>query len=167
MSNVNKIVQIKEQEFWLQVDENGNAISGDIKSVDVIIKEIPRMGFAITYIGEIVKMLDAVGNKKMKVVKYILTHMDSNNKLTETVAEIANHAEVSKPVVIETLKLLEKVGIIARKTGVIMLSPRFVHKGNARRERFLMTKFYEIKNVKPLLIDTNTDTDTIDVTATV
>lgn len=150
-----KIVQVKEQEFWLQVDEQGNALTGEIKSVDVVIKEIPRAGFAITYIGEIIKMLDAVGNKKMKVVKYILQNMDSNNKLNETTDEISKNCQVSKPVVIETLKLLESIGVIARKTGLIMLSPKFVHKGNAHRERFLMTKFYEIKGSR--IIDNTED----------
>lgn len=138
-------VRFAGTEYYQQVTEEGVAI-GEIKSVDIVVKEIPRSGFAITYIGEIIKMLDTIGNKKMKVVKYILQNMDSNNKLSETLEEIARNAEVSYPIVQATLKILENAGIIARKTGTVMLSPKLLHKGNVQRERFLMTKFNAISN---------------------
>lgn len=138
------IVQIKEQEYWLRVDEEGKPVDAEVKKMDVVIKEVPRVGFAITYLSSIVQMIDAIGNKKMTVVKYILQNMDSNNKLNETTTEIAEHCSVSRMTVSDTLKMLESAGIIARKTGLIMLSPRLVHKGNAQRERYLLTKFKEI-----------------------
>lgn len=140
------IVQLKEQELYVQVNEDGTPVSGEIKKVDVIIKEIPRAGFAITYLSTIISLIENLGNKKMQVVKYVLQNMDSNNKLSETVREIAKGSECSIQTVHETLRILESCSIIARKTGTIMLSPRLVHKGNAQRERFLMTKFTEIKS---------------------
>ena len=82
----------------------------------------------------------------MLVVKYILKHMDSNNILLQTVREVAEGCNCSVQTVQDTLKLLEGAGIIARKTGAIMLSPKLVHKGNARKERFLMAKFIEINH---------------------
>lgn len=142
------IVQIKEQEYWLRVDEDGKPLDAEVKKMDVVIKEVPRQGFAITYLSSIVQMIDAIGNKKMAVVKYILEHMDSNNKLNETTLEIAEHCNVSRVTVSETLKTLEQAGVIARKVGLIMLSPRLMHKGNAQRERFLLTKFKEINDAK-------------------
>ena len=141
-----EVLQLKEQEFYIQVDREGNPISGEIKKVDVVVKEVPRVGFAITYLSTVINLIDNIGNKKMQVVKYILQKMDSNNKLSETVREIAAGSGCSLQTVHETLKLLESCGIIARKTGTVMLSPRLAHKGNARRERLLMAKFYEIKS---------------------
>lgn len=138
------IVQLKDSEYWLRVDEQGNVVDNEVKRVDVVIKEIPRTGFAITYLATIINMIDAIGNRKMKVVKYILQNMDSNNKLSETVREIAQGSGVSVQTVNDTLKLLETIGVIARKTGTVMLSPKLVHKGNAARERMLLTKFYAI-----------------------
>lgn len=138
------IVQIKDAEYWLRVDEEGNVVDNEVKRVDVVIKEIPRTGFAITYLATIINMIDAIGNRKMKVVKYILSHMDSNNKLSETVREIAAGAGVSLQTANETLKLLDEIGVVARKTGTVMLSPKLVHKGNAQRERMLLTKFRAI-----------------------
>lgn len=138
------IVQIKDQEYWLRVDEDGKPLEAEVKKMDVVIKEVPRVGFAITYLSSIVQMIDAVGNKKMSVVKYILQNMDSNNKLNETTTEIAENCGVSRVTVSETLKMLEQAGVIARKVGLIMLSPKLIHRGNAQRERYLLTKFREI-----------------------
>lgn len=140
------LIQIKDQEYYLETDENGNPLTGEVKKVDVVIREVPRTGFSITYLSAIVQMIDSIGNKKLQVVKYILQKMDSNNKLVETVREIAKGCNCAIQTVNDTLKLLENVGIIARKTGCVMLSPKLIHKGNAQKERILMTKFLEIKD---------------------
>ena len=91
-------------------------------------------------------MIDSIGNKKMQVVKYILKNMDSNNILLQTVREVAAGCGCSVQTVNDTLRLLSDTGIIARKTGAIMLSPKLAHKGNARKERYLMAKFIEINH---------------------
>lgn len=148
MEKQKQLVQLKEQEFWLRCDEEGNLIDNEVKRVDVVIKEVPRTGFAITYLSSIIQMIDTIGNKKMQVVKYILQNMDSNNKLSETVREIASGCGCSLQTVNDTLRLLDSCGIIARKTGTVMLSPKLAHKGNAKKERILMTKFFEINGAE-------------------
>lgn len=148
MKKQKEIVQLKESEYWLRCDENGNLLDSEVKKVDVLIKEVPRTGFAITYLSTVIQMIESIGNKKMQVVKYILGKMDSNNKLVETVREIAKNSKCSLQTVNDTLKILENAGIVARKTGCVMLSPRLVHKGNAQRERLLMTKFFEMKDTE-------------------
>lgn len=140
-----QLLQIKDQEYYQQINPDTGEIIGDVIVADVAIKEVPRVGFAITYLSTIVQLIDNVGNKKMQVVKYVLQKMDSNNILIETVREIAKNAGVSLQTVHSTLQILEGAGIIARKSGVIMLSPKLAHKGNAKKERYLMTRFYQIK----------------------
>ena len=142
------LLQIKDKECYQKIDIDTGEVIGEPIFVDVAIKEIPRVGFAITYLTTIVNLIDNIGNKKMQVVKYILQNMDSNNKLSETVREISKGSGCSLQTVNETLKLLESCEIIARKTGTVMLSPKLAHKGNALRERFLMTKFFEIKSAE-------------------
>lgn len=148
MKKQKEIVQLKESEYWLRCDANGKLLDTEIKKVDVVIKEVPRVGFAITYLSTVIQMIESIGNKKMQVVKYILGKMDSNNKLVETVREISKGSNCSLQTVNDTLKILENCGIIARKTGCVMLSPKLVHKGNAQRERYLMTKFFEIQDAE-------------------
>lgn len=139
------IVQVKDQEYYQQIDiETGQPI-GEVKAVDVLIKEVPRAGFEITYLAAICSMIDSIGNKKMQVVKYLLKKRDTSNKITETAREIAAGSGCSYRTVIDTLQILEQAGIIARKTGVVMISPKLAHKGNAQKERLLLTKFFEIQ----------------------
>lgn len=138
------LISIKEQEYYQQIDPNTGEVIGDIRQVDVVVREVPRVGFAITYLSSIINLIDSIGNRKMQVVKYVLQHMDSNNVLLQTVREIAAGCNCSVQTVNDTLKLLENAGIIARRTGAVMLSPRLVHKGNAKKERYLMAKFVEL-----------------------
>lgn len=146
MEKQKEIIQVKDKEYYQQIDPETGEILGDVRVVDVVVKEVPRVGFAITYLSTICSMIKAIGNKKMLVVEYILKSMDSNNLLLQTVREISKNCGCSVQTVNDTLKLLEDAGIIARKTGVVMLSPKLVHKGNAKKERFLMTKFFEIQD---------------------
>ena len=141
-----QVLQIKEQEYYQRINPETGEIMGDVIVADVAVKEVPRVGFAITYLSTIVQLIDNVGNKKMQVVKYVLQKMDSNNILLETVREISKNAGVSLQTVNSTLQILEGAGIIARKAGVIMLSPKLAHKGNAKKERYLMTRFSQIKD---------------------
>lgn len=141
-----QILQIKEQEYYQQVNPDTGEIIGDVRCVDVVVKEVPRSGFAITYLASIINLIDSIGNKKMQVVKYVLKNMDSNNILLQTVREVSEGCGCSVQTVNDTLKILGDAGIIARKTGAIMLSPKLVHKGNARKERFLMAKFVELNH---------------------
>lgn len=145
MDKQKELVEIKEQKFYQEINPETGEYVGDVISANVIIKQIPRSGFAITYLASIIQMIESIGNKKMQVVKYILQNMDSNNKLSETVREISKGCGCSLQTVQETLALLENCGVIARKTGTVMLSPKLIHKGNAQKERFLMTKFIAIQ----------------------
>lgn len=151
------IAQFEQSERWVRVAPDGSHI-GEPQDVNVLVKRITRNNFMITYLADMVSLIDTIGNKKMKVVKYILKNMDtSTNKLTETTAEIAKGAGVSRVVVSQTLQLLEEAGFIARKTGVVMLSPKIAHKGSATKERLLMTKFRELREDDLLQEPTQSD----------
>jgi len=127
------------QETWV------NQNTGEIIETLEIRKVVGRSGFAITYAEEVLKMIDVLGNRKMAVVRYIMENMDSNNILIATIEEIAKELKMSKTTVTQALKILEKSEIVSRKTGVIMLSPRLIHKGREDRERALLVRFYEMR----------------------
>lgn len=132
-------------QVWARINPDTGEVIGEPEEVNVLVKKMRRAGFAITYLSELVRLIDSIGNKKMQVIRYILENMDTTNKLTETTDEIARHSGVSRAVVSRTLTILEEVGFIARKRGVIMLSPKIAHKGNAKKEHFLLTRFQEIQ----------------------
>ena len=138
MASYRNVGRLSDMEYYVQVDKDGKPVTGEIKEVDVVIKPTSRHNFYITYLSAIIQMIDGIGNSKMKVVKYILQNTN----------EIAKKSGTSKGTVIETLKQLEQSDIVARKTGCVMLSPKFAHKGNIQKERYLMTKFQEMQGVK-------------------
>lgn len=126
---------------WVKIDENGE-LTGEIKEVDEFETKVNRSGFMITYMSAIINLIDKLGTKKMQVMKYIFENMSkTENTLIITTDELAKKSKVSKPVVIETLKILEDANLIRRKTGAIILHPRLMHRGDEFKERYLLTKF--------------------------
>ena len=138
-------VTITEPELWVRIDKKTGQPIGEVQEFDVVQKSVERSGFVFTYLATIIQMIEELGNQKMKVVKYILKNMDkSSNVLIKTTREIAEESGISRKTVIETLKILEEEGIITRKTGVVMISPKLLHREDSRKERILMAKFKTI-----------------------
>ncbi|HDB7475838.1 TPA: replication/maintenance protein RepL, partial [Staphylococcus aureus] len=80
--------------------------------------------------------------KKFKVVNYILDNIHwSNNTLIATTRELVQATGVSKQTVITTLKTLEKGNIIKRKTGVLMLNPELLMRGDDQKQKYLLLEF--------------------------
>jgi hypothetical protein len=129
-------------EMLYKVDrETGEFI--EVGQADIFYKPISRTEpFMITYLAEIINLIDNLGNKKMQVVKYILNHMSkSDNILLITNRELAEKAKVGINTVTETLKTLEKANIIQRRTGAIMISPKLMNNKKAKGEAIMMTKY--------------------------
>lgn len=127
------------KEIWV------NQATGEIREVDTFEKPVGRgNGFMITYLAEIINLIETLGNKKMLVVKYILEHMSkTENTLIRTQREIADALGMSTKTVNETLKLLADAGIIERRTGAIMVSPKLMNNWKAPKEASMMIKYYE------------------------
>lgn len=125
-----------------------NKDTGEIREVDEFEKAVGRQDhFYITYLAEIINLIESLGTQKMKVVKYILEHMSkAENTLIITTQELADKCEVSKKTVIVTLKLLDEAGIIERRTGAIMVSPKLMNNKSARGEANLMIKYTEFSD---------------------
>ena len=138
-------VTISGTELWVRIDKKTGQPIGEVQEFDVVQKSVDRSGFMITYLATIIQMIESLGNQKMKVVKYILKNMDkSSNMLIKTVSEIAEEAQIGEKTVRETLKILEKNEIITRRRSIIMLSPKLIHHGSAKKERYLLTKLKTI-----------------------
>lgn len=116
---------------------------------DVVVKRIDSRngGFMITYLAEIISLIETLGNKKMQIVKYILKNMDkTSNLLIATTRKIAEETETSTKTVTETLKALEQADIIKRQSGVILLNPKLMNNRSANGEKILLTKYIEFDN---------------------
>lgn len=130
-----------ENDIWI------NQRTGETIETVEIMKPISRQGFMITYLAEIIRLIDELGNKKLQIVKYILENMDkSNNSMFCTVRELAKETNTSLQTVTDTLKILDKAGIIKRRSGGIMINPKLIHRGNNKKEKALLTRFYSFSS---------------------
>ena len=91
------------REVWI------NQETGEVREIDAFEREVGRKeAFMITYLGEIINMIETLGNKKMQVVKYILQNMcKTNNTRIITTRDLAERCDVSLQTATVTLKLLE------------------------------------------------------------
>ncbi|WP_283690495.1 replication/maintenance protein RepL [Clostridium perfringens] len=142
MSNANNVMEYTGTEILYKINNETGEFE-EIGQADMFFKPIGRNEpFMITYLAEIINLIDNLGNKKMKVVKYILNNMSkSDNILLITNRELASKASVGINTVTETLKVLEKANIIQRRTGAIMISPKLLNNKKAKGEAIMMTKY--------------------------
>lgn len=136
-------------ELWQRIDRETGEIK-ETKEVNMFERPVGRNErFMVTYLSEIISLIDNLGNKKMQVLKYILQNMDKgNNTLIQTTTEIAKKSGVGFNTVIETLKILENADIVHRKTGAVMLRPKLVNNWRANKEATMMVKYFEFKKEK-------------------
>lgn len=137
------------KEGYVQIDLQALHETGEIKIIsepivaDASITKCDRNGFEITYLAYLFDVFDQLGGQKYKVFKYIVEHKSTDNTLIITNRELAEKCHVSTKTITETLKLLKEKGLIATRTGAIMLLPKIAHRGKVGREKFLMHKFEE------------------------
>lgn len=141
-SNNKTIYAGRSQLAYVSTDENGELkIIGAPFEVDEVVKKVQRQGFEITYLTYVFELFDRLGGKKYAVLKYIMSHKDSENKLVITTRELAQKCGVSRNTVLETLAILREAKLVTTRTGAIMLNPRLAHRGSNNKEIYLLQKF--------------------------
>lgn len=127
----------QDRDVWV------NQRTGEVIEADQVIKKVPRNGFEITYLTYFMELFDQLGGRKYKVFKYIIENKNSENQLIITTRELAVKTKTSLPTVSATLKLLKNANLIEQRTGAIMLNPKLAHRGNDKKEAFLLARFEE------------------------
>jgi hypothetical protein len=134
---------------YAEVDVDLYQKTGEIKIVDTpfladnAVTKIRRGGFEITYLAYFCDLFDKLGGQKYKVFKYIIENKNSDNQLIITMRELAEKTKTSLETVRQTIKLLQEKDLITTRVGSIMISPMLAHKGDDRKEAYLMRKFEE------------------------
>ena len=135
----NLSIQYKGRSEWVNLE------TGERREVDEFERPVGRNEpFMITYLYEIIKLIDTLGNKKMKVIKYILKNMNkSDNVLVITTTELAEKAGTSRQTVSDTLSLLTEAGIIKRRVGAIMINPKLMNNKRASGENLMLIRYQQ------------------------
>lgn len=140
-------------DFYQKIDGNVYVSTGEIvpigdpKTWDEMYGEdfekIPNGGFGIHRVEWYCKLLEAIGGKKGKVVSFLLKNKTPQNLFVGRVQDIAVKANVATQTVTDTIKALRQADIIKTMTCAMMINPGCEHKGNRKREAYLM-KAYEM-----------------------
>ena len=125
----------KEIDVWI------NERTGEKIEARTVFKQVERKDFEIVYLSYVCDLFDKLGGKKYQILKYLLANKDYNNIVLATVRKLAEECHVSTATVNTALKLLKELNVIATKTGAIMINPRLLNRGSAKKEEFLLHKF--------------------------
>jgi predicted transcriptional regulator len=131
---------INFQKKTYQDVETGELIQATTQEV-----KATRKDFEMIFYGHLVNVLDDLGNRKIKVLKYIIENRDKvSNILIKTVREIAEELNFAIKTVNDVLILLEDKNIIKRKTGVIYITADFICDG--RYQKNIMYIYQDVSN---------------------
>jgi len=119
-------------------------ITGEPIIAPTITEKVPRGKFEIVYMAELLDLMQKLGNKKIKVLQYLLEKKDGYNQINATNVRIAKETNVSRQTVVDTLKILKDANLARRDGTVLMLSPNLAVKGNVSREAYLMRRYEEL-----------------------
>lgn len=134
--------------------ETGEAVPiGSPIIAPTISQKVPRGRFEVTYTGELFDVMRELGNKKIEVLVWLLSHKDGNNSINTTIRKIAEDMRVSTKTVNDAIVILKNAGLLKREGTVYSISPNLMVKGNQAREAYLMRKFEEIPDTKPMQIE--------------
>ena len=130
--------------------------TGEIFEIDYIKKTTDRQlkgGWRRDYLADFLEILLEIGNTKIKVLEYILNNVDSNNKLTMSIRQVAIRVGISYQTTFETFKKLEEKGLIRKVDTVWVVMPSFVATfGSDAKNARLLTEY---SDAEPTLFDEN------------
>lgn len=125
------------------VQEYTNNATGEVKEFNVLSVEDCDANFQKVWLSHILMAIDEIGNAKMQILTYLLKERyPGNNTLTKTVREIAKATGISTPTITRTLRSLEEHKIIKRKTGVIILNPDVIFKGQHKHRMNILIEYH-------------------------
>ena len=147
---VKKSKKIKKQKI-IGTQEYINKETGEIVETTVIEKNVEQdYNFHKIWLLDLFNILELIGTKKMKVINYLFKIMDTkNNTISITYKEIQEKLGVSKPVIVETFKiLLESNFLVKVRPSFYMLNPDLIIKGGTNKRINLLIKYNNIKTEK-------------------
>lgn len=131
-------------------DENGNEIL-----LDMIHKKsdsLDKKGWRRVILGDLLEVIDSIGNKKIKVLEYLIDNMNGKNEIDLTQREVSEGLKVSIQTVSTTFKELEKANLIKKIKRKYVLNTKIVSAyGSKERNTMLCInyEFYDGANKKP------------------
>lgn len=124
-----------------------NQKTGDLVDMNVIEVEERDANFHKLWLGHIIQTLDIIGNKKIKVVNYIMENINKENLFIGTQRAIADEIKVSLFTVQETMKALQQSNFLATvQSGVYRINPDVIFKGGKNNRLDILLRYQSEKS---------------------
>lgn len=121
-------------------DENGQ-----IFEFDVINKKgdsLDKKGWRRVIMGDLMAAIEQIGNKKIKIMEYLIDNMDGKNQINKTYKQIEEDTKISYMTIVETFKALKECNLIKKYGGVYVLNCGVVSSyGNSANNGYLLIEY--------------------------
>ncbi len=122
-----------------------NAATGELEEFEVTKIEERDFNFTKVWIRNFVATLDIVGNRKTKLVYWIIDNLNHNNQLVCTNRQMAEESGVSLATVSTTMKALQDANFLKKQAnGVYIINPDIIFKGSKRSRLNVLNQFTEL-----------------------
>lgn len=134
--------------------------TGEIIETQVVEREtsIGDVGFHKLWLGQILELIEEVGNAKMQVLMWLLRQADARNQIQASAREIASGAGVGVATANRLMRALQKADVITRngRYGVWRLNPDVIFKGTQQAR---LNVLYRYREEQGDLFETTTEPD--------
>ncbi len=138
-----KSVKVKKQ-YIVGTKKYLDTDTGEIVSAEVIVKNIEQdNNFFKVWLMDMLGILSIVGNKKIKVIEFILSNIRrEDNTISMTHREVAKKTGVSLKSVTDTFKILQETNFLKRvRNGLYMINPDILVRGKTKKRINLLIQY--------------------------
>ena len=121
--------------------------TGELNEMQVISIEERDANFHKIWLGHIVQSLDLIGNKKIKVLNYLMENLNSENMFLEGQREVAESLNISIQTVSRTFRALQESDFMRQpKNGIYQINPNIIFKGGKEKRFNVLLKYQTLDN---------------------
>jgi hypothetical protein len=119
-----------------------------IKTTYIVKKYQGDFNFHKVWLADLLNVLEVVGNKKLKVIRWILSNINNKtNQVIGTHQKIAEKIGVSRVVVSQTFKLLQDADFLVKEqNGVYKINPLILVQGDNKKRQNLLIEYKELRD---------------------
>ena len=142
----NKMMEIGTKEY---IDPQ----TGEKIKVTLIRKNVHTdYNFHKIWIQDLLNILNSFGNKKIKILSYLLGKMrNEDNTVSVTYKEIVKELGISHPTVSATIRELIEANVIKKiQIGTYQFNPAIIVKGGSGKRQMLLVEYYHTSEAKKL-----------------
>ena len=118
--------------------------TGELEKMRVISIEERDANFHKIWLGHVVQSLDLIGNKKIKVLSYLMENLNSENMFLKSQKEVAESLNVSIQTVSRTFRALQESDFMRQtKYGIYQVNPDIIFKGGKEKRLNVLLQYHQ------------------------